>query len=148
MAKYQHQFRCEVLTPDGPAIRSDAVAVRLPLVDGSIGVLAGRSAVMGLLGAGPLVIQLKDGTEERYYVAGGFAHVRGNVASVLAEEFMTSADLDLEQVAGELERARSMPAGSTQERERRRVAMARATAKMHLVPAPKAQGSDNKETLQ
>lgn len=139
MAEYRGTFQCEVLTPEGPAIHTEAVSVRLPLADGDLGVLAGRSPMMALLGAGEMVIEPKDKPPERYFVAGGFAHVRSNVVSVLAEEFCDLSELNLQQANEELTRARAMPAGSRLDRKRRQQAVASASAKVRLLRTPAAQ---------
>ena len=139
MQVYHKQFRCEVLTPAGPVVKTEAVLARLPLMDGSLGVLAGRAPMMALLGAGPLEIQKPDGAEDRYFVAGGFAHVRGNSLSILAEQCTPVGELDHQAVTAEMETANGMPADSPEQRTRRRRALAVASAKMKLLPGQVSQ---------
>ena len=127
-------FRCEVLTPTGLALEVQALSARIPLSDGSLGVLAGHAPLLAALNPGELAIRRADGTAGRYFVGDGFAHMRANVLSILASQCVAAEQVDGEAAIAELEHARSMPAGSQHDRDRRKRAMAAAAAKLRVAP--------------
>jgi len=105
---YRKPFRVELLTPEGTVASLDAVSVVYPAADGQAGVLGGHAALVALLGAGAMTISAADGRTEEYFVAGGFAHVRENDLTVLAEEAIPTRKLDAEEAWAEIVRARAI----------------------------------------
>lgn len=75
-----------VLTPVGPVFEGDAVSVVLPAVDGQVGILAGRAPLIAMLNKGLLVIEQPDDVRRGLRVEGGFAEMRDNRLTVLAEQ--------------------------------------------------------------
>jgi F-type H+-transporting ATPase subunit epsilon len=76
------KVRCIVVTPEKAVLDQIADMVILPMFDGELGVLPGRAAMIGRLGAGELRLKT-DNAVTRYFVEAGFAQVRDNVISVL-----------------------------------------------------------------
>ena len=71
-----------VVTPEKEYVNERADMVILPMIDGELGVLRGRAALVGRLGKGEL--RLKRGAEVRkWQLDGGFAQVRSDVVTVL-----------------------------------------------------------------
>jgi F0F1-type ATP synthase epsilon subunit len=77
-------FKCEVFLADRTVLSTDATYAVFSAVDGQLGVLAHRAPVAAVLGKGPLMVRTPDQKERRFQVAGGVAHMRDNVLSVLA----------------------------------------------------------------
>jgi F-type H+-transporting ATPase subunit epsilon len=76
------KVRCVVVTPEKAVLDQIAEMAIMPMFDGELGVLPGRAALIGRLGAGEL--RLKNGNAvTRYFVEAGFVQVRDNVISVL-----------------------------------------------------------------
>ncbi len=94
------QLQLIVVTPESTVLETMVDFVALPLYDGEIGVLPGRSPLIGRLGYGELRT-VKTGDVARYYVDGGFVQVAGDVVSVLTNRAVPAAALD-RQVAQEL----------------------------------------------
>jgi F-type H+-transporting ATPase subunit epsilon len=136
MSSYKKQFDCEVLTPTGRAMSASSVSVILPLADGQLGILAGHAPLVAMMGAGAMTTQAIDGSINTFFVSGGFAYMRGDHLSVLAEESAAAGDLDAAKVSDELEQARKMPTDSPSACNRRNKAIAVAQAKLRV-----AQGS-------
>ena len=132
VSSFTKSFRCELLTPTETAYRSDAVSVVFPAVDGSVGVLGGRAPLVAMIGSGRLVVVGPSGSREEFYVAGGFAHVRENRMTILAEECTALKDLDPEKVWDELQSARSAAALTDAEFAAREQAIAAARVKFAL----------------
>ena len=76
------QIQCVIVTPEKAVLDETADFIVLPMIDGELGVLPGRAALVGRLGSGEL--RLKRGNEvKRLRVEGGFAQVRADVVTVL-----------------------------------------------------------------
>ena len=137
MSRYIRPFGCEVLTPTGRVCAQEAISVILPAGDGQYGVLGGRSPLVTMLGGGPLTIETSGGERLEYFAAGGFASMRDNVLTVVADECTLLSDLDREDASRRagIERAREMPVDTDESYERRTERLAVARARFSLVQA-------------
>ena len=124
----QHdRLRCVVVTPERTLFDTPVESVTLPLFDGELGILPGRSPLIGRLGYGEL--RTKDGgTTLRYYVDGGFAQVRDNVVTVLTNRATPAASINTEAAARELEHAKTRKASSEFDQAEKTKAVDRARA--------------------
>lgn len=77
-------IRVSVISPERVIYEGEADQVIAPAWDGKVGILKNHAPMMLLLGSGELRIQRR-GTEERFYVSGGFLQVIDNVVTVLSE---------------------------------------------------------------
>jgi F-type H+-transporting ATPase subunit epsilon len=78
------RFRLRVYSPERQLVDTDVAEVTAPGVYGEIGVLPDHAALVTLLEPG--VLSYKTGTAvNRLRVSGGFAEVRDNVMTVLAD---------------------------------------------------------------
>src|SRR6476620_11045769 len=80
--KLKGAVRCVVVTPEKAVLDQIAEMVILPMFDGELGVLPGRAALIGRLGAGELRLKSASGVT-RFFVESGFVQVHNNVVSVL-----------------------------------------------------------------
>jgi F0F1-type ATP synthase epsilon subunit len=123
------QFLCRVQTLQGQVLSCEATSLVYPALDGLAGVLGRAGPVAAALGAGPLAVRTPDGRTVRFFVAGGFARVRDDGATILAEECTPAEGLRAPEAQNRLEQALAMPARSPEEAEARdwtvRVARAR-----------------------
>jgi F-type H+-transporting ATPase subunit epsilon len=133
MSSYKKEFNCEVLTPAGRAMSAKSVSVVLPLADGQLGILADHAPLVAMMGAGAMTAQGSDGKVDTFFVSGGFAYMRGDQLSVLAEESAPAGELDAAKVSAELEQARKLPADTPSAGKRRSEAIAVALAKLRVV---------------
>src|SRR5580704_568317 len=76
------RLKCVVVTPERTLFDEWVEFVALPLYDGELGVLPGRSPLIGRLGYGELRTKAS-GTTRRYFVDGGFVQVRDDIITVL-----------------------------------------------------------------
>ena len=132
MAQYQKQFCVEAYTPETHVAGVDVVSVILPAVDGQIGILAGHAPMVAMIGAGVLRITQPGGAEMKFFVAGGFCHVRENAVTILAEECVPTEWLDAEEAWQELQSAKKMSAETSEEWRRRDQAVRAARSKFNL----------------
>ena len=99
-------FKCRVITPDGVLLDRPAVSVRYPVDDGLVGILADHAPMITLVGQGALT--LRDGEGRVFFVemTGGFAEVRHNVLTILAEQTGSVVERSPEARLRRLEEAR------------------------------------------
>ena len=120
-----------VVTQEKTLLDEQVDFVSLPLYDGELGVLPGRTPLIGRLGFGELRTRLGDATR-RYYVDGGFAQVRDNVVTVLTSRALKLEAIDPAAAARELEKAQEQPALTDHDFDEKTRAVARARAMVHM----------------
>jgi F-type H+-transporting ATPase subunit epsilon len=125
------QLKCVVVTPERTVLDEQAEFVALPLYDGEIGILGGRSPLIGRLGYGEMRIK-RDDQLERYYVEGGFVEVVGDVVSVLTNRAIRAEDLDETRAREQLAVARERSARTPETMAIRERAVAQARAEIRV----------------
>lgn len=124
-------LRCIVLTPEQTVLDERVDFVALPLFDGEIGILRGHTPMIGRLGFGELRIRRGDHTE-RYYVAGGFAEVSGDVVSVLTHRAVRGEELDAAVAREQIHDALARRANTPELIEHRDRTLAQARAQLRV----------------
>ena len=71
------ELTLRVITPDKIALDAPVSSVRLPALDGQMGVLPRHANMVTALDTGDLIYRGPGGSEEHLFVSGGFAEVRG-----------------------------------------------------------------------
>lgn len=111
----QGEIRCVVVTPERALLDEAVDFVAIPMYDGELGVLPGRTPLIGKLGSGELRTE-KDGKVKRYFVDGGFVQVRDNVVTLLTSKAQPASELQ-EAAAEELLRSAQKVAATPEEQE-------------------------------
>src|SRR4051812_46994959 len=93
LAAVATKLQCLVVTPEKTLLDETVDFVALPLYDGELGILPGRSPLIGRLGYGELRTRI-DQTIHRYFVDGGFAQVRDDVVTVLTNRALPADQID------------------------------------------------------
>ncbi len=125
------RVRCVVVTPERTLFDQVVESVVLPLYDGELGVLPGRTPLIGRLGFGEL--RTKDhGVTKRYFIDGGFAQVRDDVVTVLTGRATPAESIDTTAAARELEQAQTRKAAGEPEQVEKAKAIARARAQVRV----------------
>ncbi len=88
------QLRLVLVTPETTLLDEPVKSLQFPLFDGQIGVLPGRTPMVGRLGAGELRLQTERG-ESHYFIDGGFAQIKGSVVTLLTNRAIPAKDIDL-----------------------------------------------------
>ena len=125
------RVQCVVVTPERTLFDELVEFVALPLYDGELGVLPGRSPLLGRLGFGELRTKAQ-GATKRYFVDGGFAQVRDDVVTILTNRAIPAALLDPQAAEKELEAARARRGTSEHDLADKAKAVARATAMIRV----------------
>jgi F-type H+-transporting ATPase subunit epsilon len=125
------RIECVVVTPERKLIDEVVDFVALPLYDGELGSLQGRTPLIGRLGYGEL--RTRSGSEtRRYFVDGGFAQVRDDVVTVLTNRAIPADKIDTAIAAEELEKAHARVATTDHDQAEKAKAIARARAQIHV----------------
>jgi F-type H+-transporting ATPase subunit epsilon len=134
-----NRLECVVVTPERTLFDALVEFVALPLYDGELGVLPGRSPLIGRLGYGEL--RTRDaGQTRRYFVDGGFAQVRDNVVTVLTNRAIPAEKIDPAAAARDLAAAQARVANSEHDQAEKAKAVARARAQIRLAGGPSSHG--------
>lgn len=123
--------RCVVVTPERTLFDQLVEFVALPLYDGELGILPGRSPLIGRLGYGELRTK-QHGATKRYFIDGGFAQVRDDVVTVLTDRATPAESIDTGAAARELERAKMAKATGEAEQVEKARAVDRARAQVRV----------------
>ncbi len=96
----------ELVSPQRLLKSEPVEMVVVPGGEGDIGVLPGHSLLIGTVRPG--VIQIHEGGQvrESIFIAGGFVEVNPEACTVLAEAAMPVSDLDRDDVAKRIEKAK------------------------------------------
>lgn len=98
-------FKFELVSPERVVLLIDADEVILPGSEGQMGVLAGHAPVVSTLNPGVITVVIGN-NRRRVYVNGGFAEVRPEQVTVLAEQAQDVDQMSASAIATELERAK------------------------------------------
>jgi F-type H+-transporting ATPase subunit epsilon len=85
----------DLVSPERLLISGEVDQVDVPGSEGDFGVFAGHAPVMTTLRPGVLAIQTAGRAAEKFFVRGGFAEVTLQGLTVLAEEAMPLAEMNL-----------------------------------------------------
>ncbi len=120
-----------VVTPEKTLFDEWVDFVALPLYDGELGVMAGRTPLIGRLGFGELRTKTGE-VARRYFVDGGFVQVRDDVVTVLTSRAIPAQELDAAAAAKELEALGSRRVTNESDYADQRKAIARVRGKMRV----------------
>jgi F-type H+-transporting ATPase subunit epsilon len=84
----------DLVSPERLLLSDVADMVTIPATEGYMGVMAGHAPVVSTLRPGMIDV-LKDGIDSRFFIRGGFAEVSPTKVTILAEEAIPFAELDL-----------------------------------------------------
>jgi F-type H+-transporting ATPase subunit epsilon len=124
-------LRCQLITPDREVFDCEATSVVFPAHDGQMGVLDNRAPLLCKMGIGICRVVTTEGARS-YYVDGGFARMLHNRLTILTQDARSPAEVDLSAAEQELADARARSAPSLVAQQERRLAIARAGAKIKL----------------
>jgi len=128
------KIRLEVVTPSRQLVSEDVAEVTAPGVDGEFGVLTGHTPFLTMLGVGELMYKI--GSEERFLaVRRGFAEVKHEKVTVLAEEAEFPSEIDLkaaEALKAEAEEALQAYSRESKEYLEAEAKMERAMNQIHV----------------
>jgi F-type H+-transporting ATPase subunit epsilon len=94
----------ELVTPERLMLSTEVEMVVVPGTEGNFGVLPGHSPLISTIRPGMIdIYQTRPTISERIFVVGGIAEVTPERCTVLAEEAMSSSELDRGAIEAELQ---------------------------------------------
>ena len=99
------QLTLRVITPDAIVLDEPVRSVRIPGLDGSIGILPRHAPMVAAMDVG--LLRYRDGGAEQFlYVSPGFAEVRDDTLRVVCESATPAKEIDAERARAAEQRAR------------------------------------------
>lgn len=86
-------IQCEIVSAETSVYSGSAEQVVAAGIMGDLGILAGHTPLLTELAPGPVRV-LNEGSEEHFYVSGGFIEVQPDKVIVLADTAVRASDLD------------------------------------------------------
>ena len=99
------QLTLRVITPDAIVLDEPVRSVRIPGLDGSIGILPRHAPMVAAMDVG-LLRYRNGGAEHFLYVSPGFAEVREDTLRVVCESACAAQEIDAERARAAEQRAR------------------------------------------
>ena len=88
----------ELVSPERRLVSEPVTMAVIPGTEGEFGVLSGHSALVASLKPGVVELQFDGQDARRIFIAGGFADVTPEQCTVLAEEAINVADIDVAEL--------------------------------------------------
>lgn len=132
------QVQCVIVTPERAVLDEHAEFVAVPLYDGELGVMPGRSPLIGRLGTGELRLR-QAGRTRRFFIDGGFVQVRSNVVTLLTAKAIPAEDIDARAAENDLRAAQAALPQATGDPDARLKAQERARAKVRVAEKARAE---------
>ncbi len=97
-----------LVTPERVLLDATAAAVELPSMSGYLEALYGAAPLLAELGAGEVRLHGGSAGEHTFFVAWGFVEVLPERVTILAEQALKPAEIDLNEVRGEQQHAQEL----------------------------------------
>ena len=116
-------FSFELVSPEALVLSGDASEVVVPGTEGYFTVLANHAPLMSTIKPGVVDVKMADGETSQIFVRGGFADVSPSGFTLLAEQAVSLADLDMSDLEAQIKDAREDVADADSE-EKKAIAQA------------------------
>jgi F-type H+-transporting ATPase subunit epsilon len=93
-------FKASLITPEAIVLETMISEAQIPALDGLLGILDKRAPLLATLTTGPLRLSTASGVQ-RYLVSGGYAQMKNNELTILANEAIPAAEITSQRIAGE-----------------------------------------------
>ncbi|MBI1336299.1 MAG: hypothetical protein GC164_04985 [Phycisphaera sp.] len=121
-------FHCTIVTPEAQVFDGEVVYASIPAWDGQVGLAHLRSAMLVKLGDGPLRLDLPKGEKSYFFIAGGFAQMKDDKLTLVANEATAATDLKRDEAVAMLKAAEARRAVGDDQIEARQHEQDRARA--------------------
>jgi F-type H+-transporting ATPase subunit epsilon len=117
-------FQFELVSPERLLLSEEATQVVVPGIEGEFGVMAGHAPMMSTLRPGVLKVSRPSGSDEAFFVRGGFAEAGPKGLTILAEVAVPMAELKADDIARQIREAEEDVADAGDEAARGRAQVA------------------------
>lgn len=129
-------FQLEIVTPEKTVFSGEVESLRAPGSEGEFGVLARHRAMLAALGVGRIQFRQSGNESRQVATSGGFAEVRGDAVTILAETAEFEEEIDLARAKAAKDRASerlSRRRAADVDEERAEIALKRAVNRLRLL---------------
>ena len=126
-------FQIDIITPTSITSISDASYLRVPSIDGLIGVQSKHANAIIALDIGEIKISDANGKNTYYATSGGFADIKPESTQLLLETIEQDQDIDKKRVEKSLERANKRMSDKEQDLNRLNSSLKRAKNRLHVI---------------
>eukprot|EP01047_Picozoa_sp_COSAG01_P014581 COSAG01_NODE_713_length_14097_cov_15.136448_12_plen_142_part_00 len=125
----------EIMTPKGVVLETDCEFLKLPSVNGELGVLPNHSPAVVQLDVGEIILNHNDKDQAYFFIVRGYVHILQHKTVIMTPFLEKLADIDLERAKEALDRANSFLQSEDEsvDRERAQLARNRAAKRIHIV---------------
>lgn len=113
-------FTFELVSPEKLLVSAEVSEVIVPGSEGEMTIMAKHAPVMTSIKPGVVTVKTAEGSTDRYVVFGGFADILPDTCTLLAEEAVSVADIDREDLAQKIQDAREDVADAKDDETRNR----------------------------
>ncbi len=99
-------FSFELVSPEALVLSGEASEVVVPGTEGYFTVLANHAPFMSTVKAGVVDVKMADGKTDQIFVRGGFADVSPSGFTLLAEQAVSLADFNMDDLDAQIQNAR------------------------------------------
>ena len=99
-------FSFELVSPEALVLSGEASAVVVPGTEGYFTVLANHAPFMSTVKPGVVDVKMADGETSQIFVRGGFADVSPSGFTLLAEQAISLAELDMDDLEAQIKDAK------------------------------------------
>ena len=86
-------FQCDIVSAETEIFSGAVEMLVASAIEGDVGIYRGHAPLLTALIPGPVRVVLQDGSEEVYYVSGGYLEVQSNIVTVLADTAIRASDV-------------------------------------------------------
>jgi F-type H+-transporting ATPase subunit epsilon len=91
---FSETIRVEIVSAEKAIFSGDVRMIVATGSEGEIGILPGHIPLLTMIKPGQIRLTHPDGTEENFYVSGGFLEVQPSVVTILADTVIRAEDID------------------------------------------------------
>ncbi|MFC1753697.1 ATP synthase F1 subunit epsilon [Thermoproteota archaeon] len=95
----------KIVTPEGEALNTKVIFIKLPGVNGELGILPNHSALFTELEPGELRVQQSEDQVRHYFIPDGFARILPESVVILTSYLELGTEIDLARAKDALDRA-------------------------------------------
>ena len=125
-------FNCTLITPQRQVLNEEVIYASIPGWDGLLGLMTQRAPLVVKLGDGPLRLDYPTGASCWFFVGGGFAQMKDNRLSLIADEAVAVEDIVPEDAQASLKEAQAFIPHSDEEFARNQRDLHRARTMIEL----------------
>jgi len=111
-------YKFELVSPERLLVSESVESVVIPGTEGEMTVMANHAPVMATIKPGVVTVKTVSGAEQRYVVFGGFADIRPDVCTLLAESAVAVADINKTDLDRRIQDAKDDLADATTDEDR------------------------------